>query len=235
MTVSPNVLSLTTRSKGGPKFGDTIDSKAVVKQLTTSQKYKPMGMFVTYTCNQAKNSGVCIIKNWIDSNDWTKHFPNFNDLSQSEQRKIQRIITQAASPLLLHNWMETRILFLEYLYDSPTSPYAPVDAIWARDKYQDLVGNLPYIHLIKCIGEKAMSHKQKAKMDDLIRASICNIVRSDKVQHLIDDGIFKSVDNHKDMQKDAGDISPRICTERCKKRLVIMEQLKISNAERKTT
>ena len=109
--------------------------------------------------------------------------------------------------------METRILFLEYLYDSPTSPYAPVDAMWTRDEYQDSVGNLPHIHLIKCIDEKAMSHEQKAKMDDLIRVFTCNIVRSDKVQHLIDDGIFKSVDDHEYMQKDAGDILPHICTE----------------------
>ena len=144
-------------------------------------------------------------------------------------------ITQAAAPLLLRNWMETRILFLEHLYDSPSSPYAPVDAMWTRDEYQDSVGNLPHIHLIKCIDKKSMPHEQKAKMDDLIRASICDIVRSDKVQHLIDDGIYKSVADHRDMQKDAGDISPRICTERCKKRLVIMEQLKISNAERKAT
>ena len=175
-----------------------------------------MGMFVTYTCNQAKHFGVCIIKNWIDSNDWTKYYPNFNDLSQSEQREIQRAITQAAAPLLLCNWMETRILFLEYVYNILTLPYAPVDAMWARDKYQDSVGNLPHIHLIKCIDEKAMSHEQKAKMDDLIRASICDIVRSDEMQHLIDDGIFKSVDNHKDMQNDAGDILPHICTERYK-------------------
>ena len=178
-----------------------------------------MGMFVTYTCNQAKHFGVCIIKNWIDSKDWTKHYPNFNDLNQSEQREIQRAITQAAAPLLLRNWTETRILFLEYLYDSPTSPCAPVDAMWARDEYQDSIGNLPHIHLIKCIDEKVMYREQKARMDDLIRASICDIVRSDKVQHLIDDGIFKSVDDHKDMQNDAGDILPHICTERCKRRV----------------
>ena len=60
-------------------------------------------------------------------------------------------MTQAATPLLLRNWMETRILFLEYLYDSTTSSYAPVDVMWARDEYQDSVGNLPHIHLIKFI------------------------------------------------------------------------------------
>ena len=56
-------------------------------------------------------------------------------------------------------------------------------------------------------------------MYDLLRASICDIVRSDEVQHLIDDRIFKSIDDHKDMQRDAGDILPHICTARCKARV----------------
>ena len=71
-------------------------------------------------------------------------------------------MNQAAAPVLLRNWMEARLLFLEYLYDSVPSHYSPVEAMWARDKYQDSVGNLPHIHLIKCIDEKAMSHEQKA-------------------------------------------------------------------------
>ena len=64
-----------------------------------------------------------------------------------------------------------------------------------------------------------MSNEQKAKMHDLIRASVCDIVRSEKVQHLIDDGIFKSVDDHRDIQRDAGDILSHICTARCKARV----------------
>ena len=66
LTVSPNGLGITTRSKGGSRFGDTIDIKVAVKQLTSSQKYKPMGMFVTYTYNQVKHFGVCRIEKWVD-------------------------------------------------------------------------------------------------------------------------------------------------------------------------
>ena len=64
-----------------------------------------------------------------------------------------------------------------------------------------------------------MSSEENAKMDGLIRAFIWDVVRSDEVQYLIDDGIFKSIDDDKDMQKDGGDILPHICTERCKKRV----------------
>lgn len=54
-------------------------------------------------------------------------------------------------------------------------------------------------------------------MDDLIRASICDIIRSDKVEDLIKDGIFKSVDDHRYIQRDAGNILPHICTAQYKK------------------
>ncbi len=66
LAVIPNELGITTRSKGGSRFGDTIDNKATVKQLSASQKSKPMGMLVTYAYNQAKHFGVYRIKNWID-------------------------------------------------------------------------------------------------------------------------------------------------------------------------
>ena len=68
-------------------------------------------------------------------------------------------------------------------------------------------------YLIKCIDQKAMSHEYKANMDALIKASICNIIRSDEVQYLIDDGNFKSVDDYRDMQKDGVVISPHLFTE----------------------
>ena len=108
-------------------------------------------MFVTYTYNQVKHFGAYIIKNWIDSNKQTKYYPNINDLQQLEQREMKQAIAEAATLLLLRNCMETRMLFLEYLYDNSISPYAQVDAMQTRDEYQDFVISLPHIHLIKYI------------------------------------------------------------------------------------
>ena len=122
-------------------------------------------------------------------------------------------------PLLLRNWMEVRKLFLEYLYDSPTCPYAPVNAMFARDEYQSDVGNLPHIHMMLSMDFEHLSDDQRKKIDDLIRASICDIVRTDEVQHLIDDGIFTDTKDYEEMQKDAGNILPHICNARCKKRV----------------
>ena len=39
-----------------------------------------------------------------------------------------------------------------------------------------------------------MTQKQKDKIDNLIRCSICDIVRVNEVQDLIDEGIMKSIE-----------------------------------------
>ena len=44
-------------------------------------------------------------------------------------------------------------------------------------------------------------------------------MRTDEVQHLIDDGIFTDTKDYEEMQKDAGNILPHICSARCKKRV----------------
>ena len=56
-------------------------------------------------------------------------------------------------------------------------------------------------------------------MDNLIRAPVCNIVRSDEGQHLIDDGFFKEVFDVFKIQKDAATILPYIFNARYKKRV----------------
>ena len=56
-------------------------------------------------------------------------------------------------------------------------------------------------------------------MDNLIRASVCDTIRSDEVQHLIDDGVLKEVSDVFKMQKDSAIILPHICNTRCKKRV----------------
>ena len=60
---------------------------------------------------------------------------------------------------------------------------------------------------------------KKVKVDDSIRSSDCDIVISDEVQHLINDGIIKEFDDIYEMQKDAATILPHICNTRCKKRV----------------
>ena len=111
--------------------------------------------------------------------------------------------------------MEVRLLFVNYLVGSDESPYAPVNAVFVRDKFQDLIGNLPHIHMLLSLDLKNATDLQKARIDDLIRADVGSIVRSDEVQHLIDSGVFKSADDQFKLEKLSREILPHRCSPRC--------------------
>ena len=96
-----------------------------------------MHFFLTFTVNQLEHFGVKNIKRWIDSEEWCKHVIGFSEFSKVERDKYKKGLQQAAAPILLRNWMETsRKILIDYIYYSPKSPYAPVNAIFARDEYQ---------------------------------------------------------------------------------------------------
>ena len=89
----------------------------------------------------------------------------------------------------------------------------------ARDKYQVDAGNLPHMHMMAYIKLEELNEDQIRKLNDLFRVSVCDIVRVDEVQHLIHDEIFAETKDVDDIQKDAGNILPRICNIQCKKRV----------------
>lgn len=151
-----------------------------------------MHFFLTFTCNQKMHFGVCNIKNWIDGREWTKNIPEWHTFSALEEKEFVNAMNQAAGPLLNRNWLEVRTYFLKYIFGSETSPYHPANSIFARDEYQSDKGNLPHIHMMLSLKLEEMSIDQRSRIDNLIRASIGNIVYEHEVQHLIDDGIFKN-------------------------------------------
>ena len=85
---------------------ESIDSKQIVKNLTAAQKLYLMDFFVTFTCNK-KTLWNKPIKQWIDSEQWGKHYPNFHSLTDDEKNKIQIALNQSSSILLLRAWKET--------------------------------------------------------------------------------------------------------------------------------
>ena len=93
----------------------SIDSKQMVKNLSSSQKYiGPHDFFITLTCNMKKHFGTAPVKNWLDAEEWTENFPNYNSLTSREQTEIKRALTQSSSCLFLQIWQEVSKLFTEY-------------------------------------------------------------------------------------------------------------------------
>ena len=187
----------------------------MVKNLCASQKYHKMDFFLTFTCNQSEHFGVKNVKNWIDGNLWKDYFPEFHYFSLDQQIEIIRGVEQSAAGILLRNWMEVRKLLINYLYDSPSSPYEPVEIIFSRDEYQGEVGNLSHIHMMISMNMDELNEHQQGKIDDLIRASIVDIVRVDEVSDLIDEGIFKSFHELEDLIERSEEILPHHFSPRC--------------------
>ena len=211
---------LSNSNSNGSHLTDSIDSKQNVKNLCASQKYHPMHFFLTFTCNQKSHFGVKPIKQWLDNHEWNKFYPEFYSLSNSDKLELQVALDQSAAGLLLRNWMEIRKLFLEYLIESPTCPFSPVSSMFARDEYQGDTGNLSHIHLMLALKYEVMSRSLQDKLNDLVRASICDIVRPDEVQEFINNGLFKTVDDLDILMEDASRTLSHSCVNRrCLKRV----------------
>ena len=110
--------------------------------------------------------------------------------------------------------MEIRKLFLKYLCENPTCPFSSVSSMFARDKYQGDTGNLSHIHLMLALKFEVMSRSLQNKVNDLVRASICDIVRPDEVQQFINNGIFKAVGDLEIMIEDATRTLSHSCVNR---------------------
>ena len=182
--------------QGDSSMLESFDSKAMVRNLCASQSYHNMTHFLTFTCNMKRHFGTKPIKEWIDSDNWKKKFPDYYDLDISERNEIKEAIVQSASSLLLRVWQEVCQLFIKFLHKSPHSPYQKVLSIFARNEYQSKAGNLSHIHLILEVDMKNLNQDQKAYVDDLCRCSILDIVRANEVQQYIENGTFQAIDDY---------------------------------------
>eukprot|EP00957_Ditylum_brightwellii_P013789 1038969-Ditylum_brightwellii.AAC.1 len=69
----------------------------MVQNLCFSQKYAAWDHFLAYTCNQENHFGTAPIKNWINSGEWKKHIPGFEDLEDDEKKEIEEGVTESAA------------------------------------------------------------------------------------------------------------------------------------------
>lgn len=203
------------RGKGDSPLLETVESTTNARNLCFSQKHHPWTHFLTYTGNQKKHFGTAPLKNWIDDGSWKDHFPNFYVLHPDEQEEIENAIIQASTGLLLRIWEEVFLLFIKYLRKSESSPFKKLLAIFARREYQSDKGNLSHSHIIIQLDFRNMTTEEKDFVDDLIRASVFDIVRPDEVQRFIDEGVFECVHDIHEVTDNGIAFLPHACTDRC--------------------
>ena len=86
------------------------------------------------------------------------------------------------------------MIFLDDLQHSPSSPFGSVMSMFARCEYQKDVSNLSHTHFIVEVDYSKLNSEQTNSVDDLIHATIPEIVRSEDVQKIVD-GVFQNIDS----------------------------------------
>lgn len=216
LTVSEdNDDRLGVRGKGDSALLQSVDSKRMVRNLCSSQKYHKWDHFLTFTCNQKTHFGTKVIRAWLDSGEWKKHYPGFFDLDTDEQEEIKKAIIAASAPLLLRVWEEVYLLFVTYLQKSKSSPFRNQKALFSRKEYQKDRGNLSHAHMMIELDWEKMTDEEANFVDDLIRASLCDIVKSSEIPSFIDKGVFEAVEDAFEVSEDGELFLSHVCNDSC--------------------
>ena len=73
---------------------------------------------------------------------------------------------------------------------------------------------------------KKLTHIHKDFILDLVRASVLEVVRTNEVDSLINDGTFKSIEDYKELICDAITFLPHKCTSGCQAKIIIDGEVK---------
>lgn len=136
-------------------------------------------------------------------------------MAPHHQKEIERSLIQSAQGLLLRVWEEVSSLFIDLLKKSNHSPFYNTFALFARKEYQSEVGNLSHIHAILKVKWESLSEEEREFVKLLIRASVCDIIRTDEVEYYISQGIISSYDVVMEIEGDAYRFLSHKCDSRC--------------------
>ena len=170
---------------------------------------------MTFTCNQKNHFGTAPIKNWMDDGGWKDHYPGFKELTIVEQAEIERAVLQSSCGLMMRVWEEVFLLFIDYIKKSKSSPLKKFRSIFARKEFQPEVPNLSHSHMIIEVDYDAMTAKERAFVDDLIRNGMFEVVRTNEISDFIKQGLFTSPDDIHKVFENALKFLRHLCNDRC--------------------
>ena len=177
-------------------------------------------LFVTWTLNQAQFPGVRHLNQWKVSKLWTKEVPGYDTLSTEAKLEIDKSFEMAYISVMNRNWLEVRSFLINLLLESSTAILKKVVHAFFRDEYQELCGNVSHLHGLMGLEKNDMENEEfKQFICDLQRNSVCDLVSTDEIQGMIDDGLLRDEDDWKDVTATAAEILPHICDKRCKIRV----------------
>ena len=95
---------------------------------------------------------------------------------------------QAYGVQVYSNWNTVKFMFLKYIKQKCTI-LGTTTTVFARDEYQKDSGKLCHNHLILAIDKTTINENSERFVQDLIRTSVLEIIKSDKdIEELISNG-----------------------------------------------
>ena len=155
--------------------------------------------FLTFTPNQSEHPGLGHLHEWKRSGKWKEKIPGFDTLSKFEQAELESAMKQSFGVHVFSNRTAVKYLLLKHTKEH-CSRLGSTLVIFARDKYQGEAGNLCHNHLIVAINKSTMTEDTEKYIQDLIRTSVLEVVKTDNdLQRMIDNELLKSVDKVHDV------------------------------------
>ena len=81
----------------------------------------------------------------------------------------------------------------------PHSPFKKVKTLFARHEFQASIGNLPHIHLMLRVSWEELKEEEIFFVNDLVRASYLDIVKMDEIPRYIEEDLFKTPSDAKEI------------------------------------
>ena len=214
-----SAYGMSVREQNHTKLSGSVDSRRMVMNLASSQKYIKYTWFLTFTANQSEHPGLSHLHEWKNSSKWTRNIPNYDSFSVFEKSEFRKAMEQTYGVHLYNNWNTVKLMLLKHIKEH-ISVLGTSSAIFGRDEYQGDAGNLAHNHAIIAIDKRTMNGNTEKYIQDLIRTSIFDIIKSDKdIDRLLENGILKSVDEIVEITARANEILRHHCNERCKMRV----------------
>ena len=139
-------------------------------------------------------------------------------MSIFEQNEIRQAMEEASGPILLRNWVEVRTLILRHIKDKLTFAGVTV-AMFSRDEYQKESGNLFHEHFVLAILKATLDRDSERFVQDLLRTSAFDVIRTDEIESLMQRGLLKSQDEAADQVERARQLLQHRCNQRCQRKV----------------
>ncbi len=196
-----------------------MDSRQTVNQLAAAIAEKQATYFYMHTCNQKNHFGVRKIKAWLDDPGTLDVISKGSELTLQEREDLHNSLIKGSCVVMLRNWMETCEIWMNYIWKSPEKPLGNINWIWWRHEYQESQGNLSHIHALLWTDDDLTTSDGWEDATDRIRGDLRELIRVDEAPALLEEGIFKSMDDFNETLNMASRILLHTCSERCMKRV----------------